>query len=435
MIGDRIETNIAGGLDIPLPRMVNVRQKFQAPKLASVTQAIQEQFQRPEIRAKVKPGQTIAVGCGSRGVANVGEAAAAVVAQLKALGARPFIFPAMGSHGSATAEGQAAVLAGYGITEARVGCPVRATMDTVELGRLADGTPIYMDKYAAEADGVVLINRIKPHTNFRAPIESGIVKMMTIGMGKILGATTLHYHGMDYFGELLPKAARLIMEKKNFLFGLGLVENANDETALLEAIPAEALFKREAELQAIAKDMMARLFFDEIDVLIIDEMGKNISGSGFDPNITGRNNRFVEWNLKPLVKKIVVLGLTEETHGNATGVGLADVITMKLYKAIDVGPTYANVITATYLDGAAIPIVMNTEQEAIQLAIKTVVRVKPQDVKIVRIKNTLHIEHIQVSEPLLAEIRRQPERFEVLGAPFAMRFDAQGNLQMALHAA
>jgi hypothetical protein len=316
-----------------------------------------------------------------------------------------------------------------------VGCPVRATMDTVELGRLADGTPIYMDKYAAEADGVVLINRIKPHTNFRAPIESGIVKMMTIGMGKILGATTLHYHGMDHFGELLPKAARLIMEKKHFLFGLGLVENAHDETALVEAIPAERLFQREAELQATAKDMMARLYFDEIDVLIIDEMGKNISGSGFDPNITGRNNRFVEWNMKPLVKKIVVLGLTEETHGNATGVGLADVITMKLYKAIDVGPTYANVITATYLDGAAIPMVMNTEQEAIQLAVKTVVRVKPQDVKIVRIKNTLHIEHIQVSEPLLAEIRRQPERFEVLGVPLPMRFDSQGNLQMALHAA
>lgn len=435
MIGDRIETNIAGGLDIPLPRMVNVRQKFKTITLESVTNAVAEQLKRPEIRVKVKAGQTIAVGCGSRGVANVGEAAKAVVAQLKALGAKPFIFPAMGSHGSATAEGQAAVLAGYGITEANVGCPVRATMETVELGKLADGTPVYMDKFAAEADGVVLINRIKPHTNFRAPIESGIVKMMTIGMGKILGATTLHYHGMDHFGELLPKTARLIMEKKNFLFGVGMVENANDQTALLEAIPAEALFKREAELQATAKEMMARLFFDDIDVLIIDEMGKNISGAGFDPNITGRNNRDVEWNMKPRVKKIVALSLTEETHGNATGVGLADVITMKLYKEIDVAPTYANVITATYLDSGVIPIVMNTEQEAIQLAIKTVVRVKPQDVKIVRIRNTLHIDHIQVSEPLLDAIRKQPEKFEVQGAPFAMRFDAQGNLNMALHAA
>ncbi len=435
MIGDRIETNIAGGLDIPLPRMVNVRQKFQTVTLDSVTRAVAEQFKRPEVRAKVKAGQTIAVGCGSRGVANVGEAAAAVVAQLMALGAKPFIFPAMGSHGGGTAEAQAALLAGYGITEAKVGCPVRSSMDTVELGRLGDGTPVYMDKNAAGADGVVLLNRIKPHTNFRAPIESGIVKMMTIGMGKIMGATTLHTHGMDHFGEILPKAARLIMEKKNFLFGVGMVENAREQTALLEAIPAESLFKREAELQATAKEMMARLYFDEIDVLIIDEMGKNISGSGFDPNITGRNNRDIEWNMKPKVKKIAVLGLTPETHGNATGVGLADVITMRLYREIDLGPTYANCITATFLDGANIPVIMNTEQETIQLAVKTVVRVKPQDVKIVRIRNTLDIEHIQVSEPLLDLVRKQPERFEILGGAMPLRFDGQGNLQMALHAA
>lgn len=435
MIGERIETNIAGGLDIPLPRMVNVRQKFQTVTLDSVTRAVVDQFKRPEIRAKVKPGQTIAVGCGSRGVANVGEAAKAVVEQLKALGAKPFIFPAMGSHGGGTAEAQAELLAGYGISEATVGCPIKSSMETVELGRLGDGTPVYMDKHAAGADGVVLINRVKPHTNFRAPIESGIVKMLTIGMGKILGATTLHFHGMDHFGEVLPQAARLIMEKKNFLFGLGMVENANDQTALVEAIPAESLFKREAELQAKAKEMMARLFFDEIDVLIIDEMGKNISGSGFDPNITGRQARHYPWDEKPLIRKIAVLGLTEETHGNATGVGAADVITMKLFKQIDIGPTYANCITAGTLDSCAIPCIMNTEQEAIQLAVKTVPRVKPQDARIVRIQNTLHIEHIQVSEPLLAQIRKQPERFEVLGAPMPMRFDGQGKLQMALHAA
>ena len=207
MIGERIETNIAGGLDIPMPRMANIRQKFQTVRLESVTRAIAEQFQRPEVRSKVKAGQTIAVGCGSRGVANVGEAAKAVVAELKALGAKPFIFPAMGSHGGGTVEGQVGVLAGYGITEALVGCPIRATMDTVELGTVAAGTPVYMDKFAAEADAVVLINRVKPHTNFRAPMESGIVKMMTIGMGKIKGATTLHFHGMDNFGEILPQVA------------------------------------------------------------------------------------------------------------------------------------------------------------------------------------------------------------------------------------
>ena len=431
MIGERIETNIAGGLDIPMPRMVNVRQKFQTVRLESVTKAVADQFKRPEVRAKVKAGQTIAVGCGSRGVANIAEAAKAVVAEIKALGGKPFIFPAMGSHGSATAEGQKAVLEGYGITEAHVGCPIRATMDTVELGALPDGTPVYMDKFAAEADGVVLINRVKPHTNFRAPMESGVVKMMTIGMGKIRGATTLHFHGMDHFGEVLPQVARVIMGKKNILFGVGLVENAHDETALIEVMPAEQIFTREPVLQQTAKDMMARIYVDDFDVLIIDEMGKNISGSGFDPNITGRNNRFVtEWQDRPRIQKIVVLGLTEETHGNATGVGLADVITMRLFKEIDLGPTYANVITSAYLDGAGIPIIMNTEHDAVALAVKTLVRVKPTEARIVRIRNTLELTHIQVSEPLLDLARKNPNQFEIVGAPAPFKFDGQGKLAL-----
>ncbi len=432
MIGDRIETNIAGGLDVPMPRMVNVRQKFQTVRLDDVKRAVAEQFKRPEVRAKVKAGQSIAVGCGSRGVANIADTAQAVVAELKALGAKPFIFPAMGSHGGATAEGQRALLAGYGITEAHVGCPIRASMDTVELGALPDGTPVYMDKLASEADGVVLINRVKPHTNFRAPMESGIVKMMTIGMGKIRGATTLHFHGMDHFGEILPQVARVIMAKRRFLFGVGLVENAHDETALLEVILAEQLFEREMFLQAQAKEMMARIYVDDIDVLIIDEMGKNITGAGFDPNITGRNNRFVgKWQDRPRVQKIVALALTEETHGNATGMGLADVITMRLFKQVDLGPTYANVIASAYLDGAAIPIIMNTEHDAIALAVKTLVRVKPTEARIVRIRNTLELTHIQISEPLLDLARQNPHQFDILGAPAPFKFDGEGNLAQA----
>jgi len=431
MIGERIETNIEGGLDVPMPRMANIRQKFQTVRVESVTKTIAEQFKRPEVRAKVKAGQTVAVGCGSRGVANVGEAAKAVVAELKALGAKPFVFPAMGSHGGGTAEGQAGVLAGYGITEALVGCPVRATMDTVELGTIGQGTPVYMDKFAAEADGVVLINRVKPHTNFRAPLESGIVKMMTIGMGKIRGATALHFNGMDSFGEILPLAAKLVMAKKNILLGVGLVENAHDETALVEVMPGDQIFAREPALQAQAKAMMARLYFDDIDVLVIDEMGKNISGSGFDPNITGRNARQITgWPPTPRIQKIVVLGLTEATHGNATGVGSADVITMRLFKEIDIGPTYANVIAATYLDGAAIPIVMNTEHDAIALAVKTLIRVKPADARIVRIRNTLELTHIQVSEPLLELARQNPQQFEIRGAPAPFKFDGQGRLAL-----
>lgn len=429
MIGDRIETEISGGLDIPLPRMVPVRVNFVSPRLKDLAGTVASEFGKEAIRAKIKPGMTVAVGCGSRGVANIAEVAKAVIAEIKALGGEPFIFPAMGSHGSASAEGQRAVLENYGITEEYVGCPLKASMDTEELGSL-DGTPIYMDRHAAEADGVVLINRIKPHTNFRAPIESGIVKMMTIGMGKIVGATALHTHGMDAFGELLPRVARFIMERKNFLFGVGLVENAEDETAIIDVIPAEDLFKREAELQAKAKEMMGRLLFNEIDVLIIDEMGKNISGAGFDPNVTGRPNReMAEWS-GPHIKKIVVLDLTPVTHGNATGLGLADIITMKLYKQVDIVSTYANVITSAYLDGAAIPLIMNTEEDAIKLAVKASIRVKPADCRIVRIRNTLELSDIQVSESMLKEVETHSS-MEAAGAPKPFAFDAQGDVAAA----
>ena len=425
---DRIEVNIDGGLDIPLPRMVPIRQKFDSKKLDSVTAAVQKQFLRKEIAAKIKPGMSIAVGCGSRGIANIREAATATVAELKKLGAKPFIFPAMGSHGAATAEGQRQVLAGYGITEQNVGCPVRATMETVEVGKLPDGTPVYADAYAAEAQGIVFVCRIKPHTNFRAPIESGIVKMMTIGMGKIRGATTLHSHGMDRFINLLPEASRLIMGKLPFLFGVGMIENAHDETMHIEAVPAETLFTREPELQAMAKESIGRLFFDEFDVLIIEKIGKDISGAGADPNVIGRNQRGIEGFDKPRVTKIVMLDLTEPTHGNATGVGMGDVITMKLFKKIEYGATYANVITATYLDGAAIPLIMNTDKEAIALAMKTVPRVKPLDTRVVWIKNTLELTHIAISEALAEQVRGD-KRFELLGEPEPIRFNGEGTLQ------
>ena len=428
MIGDRIVVNIAGGLDIPLPNMVPVKVMFDAPKPESIDQTIAEQFKKPGIREKVKPGQIIAVGCGSRGIANIAEVTKAVVSEIKALGGKPFIFPAMASHGAATAEGQQQVLEGYGITEAYVGCPLRATMEVVVVDTLADGTRIFMDRFAAEADGVVLIGRIKPHTNFRAPIESGIVKMMTIGMGKIRGATELHYHGMDTFKEILPDAARVIMSKKPFLFGVGLVENAKEELAVIEVIPVETLFDREPQLLSRARELMSKLLFDVIDVLVIDEMGKNISGAGFDPNVTGRNCRDTPWSGPPEIQKIVCLDLTDKTHGNATGLGAADVITMKLYQRMDIAATYANVITGAYLDGAAIPMIMNTEAEAIRLAVKTLRRVRPRDARIVHIKNTLELTEIVVSEPLTAQVEAHPQ-MQINGdaAPFA--FGPDGSLK------
>ncbi|HEX4986242.1 MAG TPA: lactate racemase domain-containing protein [Burkholderiales bacterium] len=428
MIGDKIEVNIAGGLDVALPRMVTVRQKFDGAHLGDIPGTVAKEFQRPEVRARVKAGQVIAVGCGSRGVANIATIAKCVIRELQSLGAKPFVFPCMGSHGAATAEGQKKVLEGYGISEATMGVPVKATMDTTIVGELDDGTPVHMDRHAAEADGVVVINRIKPHTAFRGATESGVTKMLSIGIGKITGAATYHRHGMDTFPTLLPKVRDVHLAKRNVLFGVGIVENAHDQTALIEIMPADQIATREPLLQEMAKRLMPRLCFDEIDVLVIDEMGKNISGAGFDPNITGRNRRAIKWGFGPRVKKIAVLGLTPETHGNATGLGGADVITMRLFREVDVPSTYANIITSMNLDGGAIPIVMNNDREAIQLAVKTVVRVKPENCRIVRVRNTLELAQIQVSEPMLAEVRAHPEQFQIASPAAAFSFGADGRL-------
>jgi hypothetical protein len=430
MIGDHIEVNIAGGLDVELPKMIRVRQKFKTPTVDDIAGTVAAQFANPDIQGRITPGMRVAVGCGSRGIANVAECAGAVIAQLKALGAEPFIFPAMGSHGAASAEGQVKVLDSLGINEQTMGCPIKSSMDVVELGKLDNGMPVYFDKHAAEADAVVLVCRVKAHTNFRAPIESGIIKMLVIGMGKIAGASAAHWHGFDSFRELLPKAGQFIMEQKNFLFGVAMVENAAEETARIEIVPAEKVLEREPELLALSKELMPKLQFDELDVLIVDRMGKNITGAGMDPNIIGRNARFTEWDPVPLIKKIAVLGLTAETDGNATGLSSADVITMRLYRDFDPGKTYANVIAATLLDGAAIPMIMNTDREAVQLATKTVLRTLPQDTRIVHIANTLEIIDIDVSEPLLPYIEANPDKFEVVGELTQFDFDAEGNLAL-----
>ena len=427
-MSDRFEVPIAGGLDVPLPRMARVRQTFDPTRLDDVGAAVRAEMERPDVAGLVKPGQRIAVGCGSRGVANIAETAKTVVESLQRLGAEPFIFPAMGSHGGATALGQTGVLANYGITEAAMGVPVRSTMDTIVIGELDDGTPIHVDRYAHEADGIVLVNRIKPHTNFRADIESGIVKMIGIGMGKHAGATALHFHGMDRFDVLLPKVAEQVLAKTPFLFGIGLVENAYDETVIVEAMPAALLFERECVLQAEAKDRMGRIFFHDIDLLVIDRMGKDISGAGFDPNITGRNNRGVDGFDDPVVNKIVVLDLTETTHGNATGLGLADVITRRLFDRIDYGATWANVITSNYLDGGTVPIVMHTAREAVALGAKTALRVESGEARIVRIRDTLTLGTIMVSEPMLEEVRAHPS-MEALGPPEPFAFTPDGRLE------
>ena len=422
------EIPIAGGLDVALPKMVTVHQRFADAHIGDVEQAVLTQIARPEISARVTPGMTVAIGAGSRGVANIDTAVRATVKALRELGTETFIFPAMGSHAGATAEGQQALLAGYGITEEGVGAPVRASMDTVQIAEMDDGTPLHVDRHAHDADGIVLINRVKPHTTFRGPIESGVAKMIVIGMGKIQGATHMHWHGMDRFPEVLPRAATLIMENTSFLFGVGMVENAYDQTTIVEALLPDTLLDRETELQAKAKSLMGRLYFSDIDLLLIDRMGKEISGAGFDPNITGRNNRGVSGFEDPKVQKIVVLDLTQKTKGNATGLGLADVITQRLYDAIDYPATYGNVITSAYLDGALIPISMPTDQQAVQLAVKTLIRVKQGEARIVRIRDTLSLEKIAVSEPMLSEVEQHPE-MSIKGEAKPFEFRTDGTLE------
>ena len=422
-----LEIPIAGGLNVALPKMALVRQRFDDSRLDDVGQAVGEQMQRSEIRDRVRPGMKIAIGAGSRGIANIAEAVKAVVQGLKEQGAEPFIFPAMGSHGGANAEGQQALLEGFGIREDYVGAPIRASMDTVQVSELDDGTPLHVDRMASEADGIVLVNRIKPHTTFRGKIESGVVKMVVIGMGKIQGATLMHWQGMDRFPEVLPDAATRIMAKVPLLFGIGMIENAYDQTAYVEALLPETLIEREMELLEIAKKRMGRLLFSDIDVLVIDQMGKEISGAGFDPNITGRNNRGVEGFGDPRVQKIVVLSLSKKTKGNANGMGLADVITRRLFEEIDYPSTYANIITSCYLDGAPVPIPMANDREAIQLAIKTLVRVIRGQERIVRIKDTLSIETISVSEPMLSEVKKHPD-LSILENPQPFGFQENGIL-------
>ena len=418
---DNVEINIPGGLDFTIPKMVKVKQNFEDHKIEDVGQAVKNEIIKTEIKNSIVSGSSIAIGVGSRGVANIAIAVKALVESLKDLGAKPFIFPAMGSHGGGTVENQIGLLAGYGVTEENVGAEVKGTMETVVPVTLEDGTKVHMDKYASEADGVILINRVKPHTNFRGEIESGIVKMMTIGMGKINGASELHgAYPMNTFGKNLPNAAKHLLEKINFLFGVGLVEDAYDSTAIVEAILGKDLFEKEAKLQSMAKKLMGKICFDQIDVLVIDEIGKEISGGGCDPNITGnRNEPGFE---KPDVSKLVLLDLTDKTKGNATGFAAADVITKKLFDKIDFPTTYANVVASSKLEGGKIPIPMSDGDQAVRLALKTLNGIDPANARVVRIKNTLKLAEIYVSEAMIQEVNEN-SMLEVLSSAADMSFN------------
>ena len=412
-----------------LPRMVRVRQTFPRPRVADIPRAVTDAL--GAANPPVQRGDIVAVGAGSRGIASIDVIVRATVNWLQDLGARPFVFPAMGSHGGGTAEGQLSVLEHYGITEATMGVPVRATMDVVQVGE-ALGMPVWLDRHAAEADWIGLVNRVKPHTDFKGSIESGLFKMMTIGLGKWKGAIQYHRANVSHgYETVITAVGREMLANAKIGFGLGVIENGYDETARIEAFNASNLEAGERRLLKDARDWMARLPLSPIDVLIVEDMGKNISGSGMDSNVIGRpTNPHEPFPADPKILWIVVLDLTAESYGNATGIGNADFTTRRLVDKIDMKATLINCITACTPNGAKVPATYETEREAIETALSCIGLTPAERARVVRIKNTLLIGELDVSEAFLPEVAKRPE-LTPIGVPTPLGFDAAGQLVRA----
>jgi hypothetical protein len=408
-----------------LPTMLRLRQTFARPRVADIPASVARSLAAAALT--IKPGDTVAVGAGSRGIANIDVIVGATVRYLRDLGARPFVFPAMGSHGGGTAEGQLSVLEHYGITEATMGCPVRATMDVVQVGE-ALGLPVWLDRHAAEADWIGLVNRVKPHTDFKGSIESGLFKMMTIGLGKWKGAVQYHRANVSHSYEtVITAVGREMLAKARIGFGVGVVENGYDETAQVEAFAAADLEAGERRLLKSAREWMARLPFSPIDVLIVEQIGKNISGSGMDTNVIGRpTNPFEPFPADPRITWIVALDITEESYGNATGIGNADFTTRRLVDKIDMKATLINTITACSPGMAKVPATYETDREAIETALDCIGLTPPERARVVRIKNTLMLGELEVSEAYAAEVARRSDLTRLGEGP--LRFDATGRL-------
>ena len=412
------------------PQMFRIRQHFDAPRVDDIAGSVRDEIAKINPSSVIKPGQTVAITAGSRGVANIDTIIKTVVEEMKAIGAVPYIVPAMGSHGGGTAEGQTQVLAGYGITEGTMGCPIKSSMDVVQIGVSDFGMPIYFDKHASEADHVIVINRIKPHTGFAGEIESGLMKMMLIGLGKHKGASVYHraiiHHSFDKVVRLVGKVVR---EEMPITFGVATLENGYDETALIEAIPAADFEEREKVLQAISKEWCPSLPFDDVDLLIIDEMGKNISGSGMDTNVIGRkrNDRRAMGDETPRVLRIFVRDLTEATHGNATGTGMAEFTTRRLVDKIDYHATYTNVITGQHVSAGAVPLHCDTDAEVLDIALESIGLIAPEDARVLWIPNTLDLGEVEASEAYLAQADIRDD-LEILTGLRPLETEADGNL-------
>ena len=399
---------IADLLDpIPIPRVAGVSQKFDRPRMDDSRGALKQILNTSGALESVFPKMEIAIAVGSRGISNQPVLVKLIAEALREKGARPFLVPAMGSHGGATADGQKKTLEDLGFGEDKIGVPIRSSMETVRVGTSENGLPVHVDKNAHEADGIVIINRIKPHTSFRGPYESGLMKMIAIGLGKQKGAEICHELGIERIAENFPAIARVTIEKENILFAIGLLENAYHETCRVELLRKEEIETEEPKLQEEAKRLLPKLHFTDIDVLVIDEIGKNISGTGFDTNVVGRYHT-PGCSGGPNVTRLVILNVTDETHGNANGLGIADFTTRRIFDQFSFENTYPNALTSTVLSSVKIPMVLETDLLAIKAAIKTCNILDKRNVRLIRIKNTNEIERIEVSESMLDGIRGNP---------------------------
>ena len=415
---------------IPLPRMVPIEITFERPVLTDVEQTLIANLNASRVLDRLRPGMRVAIGVGSRGITNLPLVTRRLIVELAKIGVQAFLFPAMGSHGGATADGQRAVLARMGFTEEIMGAPICATMDVVQVGTTADGLPAYLDACAAQADGIIVVNRVKPHTSFHGSVESGLVKMIVIGAGKQKGAETCHNLGYECMEHNLLTLFRTTLASQKILFGVALLENAYHETCQIEVVPAMEIEQREPHLLEMARSLMPVLPIRLLDVLVIDEIGKNISGTGLDPNVVGRypTLNVVPAPMAPQITRIAVMDITDVSDGNSTGLGIVDITTECVFRKFNFIETYCNILTSTTAAAAKIPMVFRNDRQAIQAAIKICLIADPRKVRLARIKNTLSLDRMLISENLIEEAIINPS-IKVVGKAMSMNFNAEGDFQ------
>lgn len=419
-----MDIKVEGMGDINIPKMMKIRQLYDSSKIDDLKGWVEKEMENNLSNKVSYNGKRICITVGSRGIPQLDVIVRTIIDKLKKWGANPFIIPAMGSHAGGTAEGQREYLAGYNIKEETMGVPILSSMEVVQIGELVDKTPVYCDKYAYESDGIIVLNKIKPHTDFRGKHESGMAKMMAIGLAKHKGASMFHMKGFPSFPERIPQVCNVFLKNAPIAFGVGIVQNAYDEISELEVMEKEYILERDAALLLKAKEKIAKFKMPAIDVLIIDEIGKNISGNGHDPNIVGRSNSS---GFEDVIKlqKLFIRGLTKETHHNASGLAMADITTRRCVNDVDFEGTWINIVTCTMLNGGRIPVYANNDKEALLLAIRTCVGIDFKNVKVVRIKNTLSMNEIEVSENYYDELKGRDD-VEFLSKPYDIKFDEEG---------